>query len=100
MRKILKSFRLRHKIDFQRQVFMELRMNSQASKMQKSMIVNHIDDLEENQAFDILQIAFNCLKERAIKKKFKNFSVNCYKLRQLKKYWMALHQNSLKNVIL
>ena len=79
---------------------MELRMNSQAAKMQKSFIDNHIEDLEENQAFDILQIAFNCLKERAIKKKFKNFSVNCYKLRQLKKYWMALQNNSLKNVIL
>lgn len=70
---------------------MELRMNSQASKMQKSMIDNHIEELEEDQAFDIVQIAFNCLKERAIKKKFKNFSANCFRLRQLKKYFMALH---------
>lgn len=91
---------MRHTIDFQRQVFMELRMNSQAAKMQKSMIDNHIEEFEEDQAFDILQIAFNCLKERAIKKKFKNFSTNCFRLRQMKKYYMALHENSLKSIII
>ena len=46
--------------------------------------------MESENNTDIVQISFNCLKEHVVLKKFKTISLNCYKLKQLRKYFCVL----------
>ena len=47
----------------------------------------------------MLQIAFNCLKERVVRKKFISISANCYRLKMLRKYFSVVQKWALKKCI-
>jgi hypothetical protein len=74
----------------------QLRLNAERAIKHKSLIDTHLCQVEEDNNSQVLQIAFNCLKERVVLKKFKYISYNCYRLRTVKKYFFALQENFLK----
>jgi len=100
MKKILKSFTMRNELDLKRAIIIELRINARNNQRHKDMIVNRIENVEYDQSTDLLQIAFNCLKERVVLKKFKIISQNCYRLKSLRKYFCALQEHYLRKKIL
>ena len=71
-----------------RNIIIELRLNAKSKIFHKSFAINHVDALEEENHFDLLQIAFNALKERVVLKKFKKIADNCFKLKTLRMYFM------------
>jgi len=100
MKKILKSFLMRNELDLKRNILIELRINARNNQRHKDMIVNRIENVEYDQGTDLLQIAFNCLKERVVLKKFKKISQNCYQLKSKRKYFCVMQENNLRNKIL
>lgn len=54
------------------------------------MIERHLDNVEEETKFEMLQIAFNSLKERCVIKKFSKISSNCYNLKMKRKIFFTL----------
>jgi len=56
----------------------------------KEVIADRVENFETENYYDILQIAFNCLKERVVIKKFKKISTNCFKIKIKKKCLYAL----------
>ena len=100
MKKILKSFRMRNELDLKRAILVELRINARDNQRHKDVVASRIEYVEGETNFDILQIAFNCLKERVVLKKFKRISQNCYRLKCLRKYFCALQEHDLRRKIL
>lgn len=100
MKKILKSFMMRNELDLKRALLIELRINARNNQRHKNMIENRIENVEYDQSTDLLQIAYNCLKERVVLKKFKRISQNCYRLKSLRKYFCAMQEHELRNKIL
>lgn len=56
--------------------------------------------MEDETNFELLQIAFNSLKERVVLNKFKVISQNCYKLKTMRKVFCGLQQYDLRKKIL
>lgn len=100
MKKILKSFRMRNELDLKRAILVELRINARDKQRHKDAVASRIEYVEGEANSDILQIAFNCLKERVVLKKFKRISQNCYRLKCLRKYFCALQEYDLRRKIL
>ena len=48
----------------------------------------------------MLQIAFNCLKEHVVLRKFKKISASVFRLKNLRKYFYALQEYELKRKML
>jgi hypothetical protein len=54
MKKILKSFKMRNELDLKRSILVELRVNAMSSLRHKNMIKNVIEDVNYDQATDLL----------------------------------------------
>jgi hypothetical protein len=52
--------------------------------------------IEEENAGELVQIAFNALKERVVMAKFKLISQNCFRLKSMRKVFSALQAHELK----
>jgi len=76
-----------------------LRINAKQNKRSKYQIKSALQEVEEQTNYDIVQIAFNSLKERVVLQKFKAISGNCYRLKQLRKYFFALEAHTLNKKI-
>ena len=63
------------------------------------VVADRLDYVEKENSFDVLQIAFNCLKERVVIKKFNKISLNCFKLKTKKRCLYALQEFNLKSKI-
>lgn len=90
MKKILHSFKTRNELDLKRAMLVELRMNARNNKRHRDDIDNRVEYVEYETNTELLQIAFNCLKERVVIKKFTMISKNCHRLKSLRKYFSAL----------
>jgi len=99
MKKILKSFNMRNELDLKRAILVELRINARSNQRHKDNIENHIEYKEYSTNSDILQICFNCLKERVVLKKFKKISQNCWRLKTLRRYFCAIQEYDLRRKI-
>jgi hypothetical protein len=73
-----------------RAIFIELRLVALHQQKHKEVIADRVENFETENYYDILQIAFNCLKERVVIKKFKKISTNCFKIKIKKKCLYAL----------
>jgi|TARA_B110000285_G_scaffold230450_1_gene297103 hypothetical protein len=83
-----------------RNIIIELRLNAKTKMFNKSFAINHLDAIEEENHFDLLQIAFNALKEKVVLSKFKAIADNCYRLKTLRISFMQLQQFELQQKIL
>lgn len=90
MKKILKSFRTRNELDMKRAILVEFVMNARNKIRHRDDIDNRVEYVEYETNTELLQIAFNCLKERVVIKKFSQISLNCHRLKSLRKYFSAL----------
>lgn len=70
-----------------------------SNKQHQDLIQGHLEHVEEETNNDIVQIAFNCLKERVVLRKVKLISDNCFRLKTLRKYFYALQQYDLRQKI-
>jgi hypothetical protein len=63
------------------------------------MIENHIENVEDQTNTDILQIAFNSLKNRVVMKRFKKIADGCYKLKQKRNCFGAMEAYTIRRKI-
>lgn len=96
MKKILQSFRKRSEIEMKRAILVELKMSAYRKQGHKEQVENHLTQIENEQEADVLQIAYNCLKEHVVLRKFKRISARCHKLKVLRKYFCALQEHELR----
>ena len=69
---------------------MQIKLNAIEQLRSRQIIDNHLQEVEEETKYDMVQIFFNFLKQRVVLKRFKNISQNCYKLKMMKKVFYAL----------
>lgn len=96
MKKILSSFRQRSQMEMKRAVLVELKISAYRKQHHKEQVESHIEHVENEHHADVLQIAFNSLKERVVLRKFKRISVHCNKLKVLRKYFCALQEHDIR----
>ena len=96
MKKILKSYRQRSHMEMKRAILVELKIAAYRSQNHKDQVESRLQDVENEHYSDVLQIAFNCLKERVVLRKFKRISVHCHKLKALRKYFHVLQQHDVR----
>lgn len=89
-KKILKSFASSRELELKRDILICLRMNTKNNQNRKNTIKAHIDYQQEENNLDMGQIAFNCLKEHVVRRKFKRISFNVFRLKNLRRYFYAL----------
>jgi len=77
----------------------ELQLNVRGNQDRSFMIENHIENVEDQTNTDILQIAFNSLKNRVVMKRFKKIADGCYKLKQKRNCFGALEAYTIRRKI-
>ena len=82
-----------------RSIFVELQLNVRGNQDRSFMIENHIENVEDQTNMDILQIAFNSLKNRVVMKRFKKIADGCYKLKQKRNCLGAIEAYALRRKI-
>ena len=65
-KKILAQFIKNKALESKRQIWLHLKLNLLQKAQHKSFISAHIDEQNEEQNHDLLQIAYNCLKEHVV----------------------------------
>ena len=100
MKKILKSYRQRSDMEMKRAILVELKIAAYQSQNHKEQVESHLQNVESEHYSDVLQIAFNCLKERVVLRKFKRISIRCHKLKVLRKYFCALQEHDIRKKML
>ena len=77
-------------MEMKRAVIIELRIAAFQQQNHKMVVAKRVENVEKENYFDVLQIAFNCLKERVVIKKFNKISLNCFKIKTKKRCLYAL----------
>lgn len=89
-RKIQKSFNRKRLFELKKTILIELRIHAMENKRIRRNITDHLNEVEQESNLDILQIAFNSLKEKVVIGKFKAISTHCNRLKTCKKVFFAL----------
>lgn len=98
-RKIAKSFSRKRVLELKKRIIVEMRIHAMESRRVRRNIQEHLDEAEFESNMNIVQIAYNSLKERVVRKKFKYISQHCHKLRTCKKVFFALQAFAINQKI-
>ena len=95
-KKLSESFNRKRIHEFKRTMFVEFRIHCMEERRRKSNIEVHLDEIEEESNLEVTQIAFNTLKERVMKMKFKYIGVTCNRLKMLKRVFFTLQKHDFR----
>lgn len=82
-----------------RAILVELQIHSQKKQSRKIVIGCQLTEIEEEQDHDVMQIAFNSLKEHVVANKFKSISHNCFRLKTIRNCFGALQRFEISQKI-